>query len=155
MILATVSPNRRRLKAAPPHPELLEITIANRSSAAPAQSAAFPSLECPITATRSPSILESCSRTSSARLNPHNYRQRTHRRTDGGVRQSDSSADSGDRRRSAVRTNGTESTSQFQSPQRAARHGGSHSWLLSKATCFRQNLISGRASIRRLHWFDE
>ena len=55
LIRATVSPNRRRLKAAPPHPELFEITIANRVSRAPAQSAVLPSRECPMTATREPS----------------------------------------------------------------------------------------------------
>ena len=48
----TVSPNRRRLRAAPPQPESLEMTMANRVSSAPAHSAVLPSRECPSTATR-------------------------------------------------------------------------------------------------------
>src|SRR6516165_8177156 len=42
---ATVSPKLRRESAAPPAPELFEITIANRGSQAPAQRAVLPRRE--------------------------------------------------------------------------------------------------------------
>ena len=60
----------RRLIAAPPQPELLEITIANRSSFAPAHKAALPILECPITMTRLASTTSSVFNASRDRLNP-------------------------------------------------------------------------------------
>ena len=50
--------------AAPPAPELFEITNAKRSSCAPAQSAAFPRRECPCTATRVASMSGSLNRDS-------------------------------------------------------------------------------------------
>ena len=56
LIRPTVSPIARRLIAAPPQPESLLMTRANRVSLAPAQSDVFPSRECPITATRLASI---------------------------------------------------------------------------------------------------
>ena len=51
LIRPTVSPKIRRESAAPPQPELFEITMANRGSVAPAQSAVLPSREWPMSAT--------------------------------------------------------------------------------------------------------
>ncbi len=69
-IRPTVSPKIRRDNAAPPQPELFEITTANRGSVAPAQSAVLPSREWPITVTFLASISGMVSRKSSARLRP-------------------------------------------------------------------------------------
>ena len=60
--MPTVSPKIRRDRAAPPQPDCSEITMANRGSCAPAQRAALPSREWPITATFPASISGAVSR---------------------------------------------------------------------------------------------
>ena len=52
LMCSTVSPNFLRDNAAPPQPELLEITSAKRWSCAPAHKAVLPRREWPISATR-------------------------------------------------------------------------------------------------------
>src|SRR5690606_1031222 len=70
LMISTVSPILLRESAAPPHPELLEMTMANLSSWAPAQRAALPSRECPKTMILLLSIFSSVSIKSIALLSP-------------------------------------------------------------------------------------
>ena len=69
--MATVSPKFRLLNAAPPQPELFEMTAAKRWSTAPAQSAALPMRECPIAITRRESRSRVVAAKSISRLSPH------------------------------------------------------------------------------------
>ena len=59
------------LSFAPPQPEQFEVAIAKRLSVAPAQSAALPPRECPITDTWSASMSGSVRIQSITRLAPH------------------------------------------------------------------------------------